>query len=495
MFLLKKFKRNKTSTTKHVPIGSNQPRKIFPRLSIKSIETINPDMPLPKTESIMIQSARVRSSSIDDFQFHESFHSFPDLSVLSSKRSSNTRQHGNTSSDSESYMPTFSLDAPPIIHTIGSHIKPPSVSMTVKLKSKLTPSPNPSPHSPSPLMMLNEKTFSNFENIESSTSTFTEDSESSPFERVQAQVTQSSTGQSEVLNNMFEEIVPICDKMIVFKATPKEVYPNYPHVVIKVQRLTQDEKNFRHRSIREASILSMLSNRDVLNARGYPYIVKYIDELVDKSLNMHILVLEYCAHGTLLELIQTYGNTLPYNVLRSLAFQVTKGVEYIHMMGVVHRDLKLENVLLSYNHETAEIIVKICDFGYSSHFMPSSTDSESMGSPHYCAPEVFFNIQKNPVLVDIWALGVIIYGIFEGAFPFSGREVASGVAIACEFFRSYELGFTNISFFKSKNIPYFVSLVRGMLSFRPEERPSASQIILNNFFNQKMEKLSISFLK
>ena len=91
------------------------------------------------------------------------------------------------------------------------------------------------------------------------------------------------------------------------------------------------------------------------------------------------------------------------------------GVKYMHEFGIVHRDLKLENIMMSDSSDTA--VPKIVDFGLAKIIGPSNTASEPFGTLGYVAPEV---LRKQPYTFscDVWSLGCIIYALLSGSLPF-----------------------------------------------------------------------------
>lgn len=111
--------------------------------------------------------------------------------------------------------------------------------------------------------------------------------------------------------------------------------------------------------------------------------------------------------------------------------QLVDAVEHLHAQGIVHRDIKLENILL----DRANGCAKLIDFGLSDYlFEDGSTLTEAVaeervfdaycGSPLYLAPEM---CQQKPYRgrpVDIWSLGVVLYKMIQGRFPFGGESAS-----------------------------------------------------------------------
>lgn len=93
--------------------------------------------------------------------------------------------------------------------------------------------------------------------------------------------------------------------------------------------------------------------------------------------------------------------------------QVLAGVEYCHAHGIVHRDIKLENLLLD-----RERNLKIIDFGLSAILVPGKRLKVHCGSPSYAAPEIIARKVYDGPPVDIWSCGVVLFATVAGYLPF-----------------------------------------------------------------------------
>ncbi|VDD96977.1 unnamed protein product, partial [Enterobius vermicularis] len=88
---------------------------------------------------------------------------------------------------------------------------------------------------------------------------------------------------------------------------------------------------------------------------------------------------------------------MPESEARVKLWQIVSAIEYCHSLGVVHRDLKLENLLLDKNYN-----IKIVDFGFSNFYSNDNTLKTFCGSPPYAAPEIFEGREYIGPEVDIW---------------------------------------------------------------------------------------------
>ncbi|MFS8877076.1 serine/threonine protein kinase [Synechococcus sp. H55.5] len=130
------------------------------------------------------------------------------------------------------------------------------------------------------------------------------------------------------------------------------------------------------------------------------------------------LVLEYCEGGTLRELIDQVerGLWLPVKQVLGFVDQILAGLDHAHRQGVIHCDVKPENILLKPTPQGWQL--KLTDFGIARHPQPAPGEIAATGSPAYMAPERFYG-QFGPAS-DLYAVGIILLELLTGQRPFSG---------------------------------------------------------------------------
>jgi len=146
-----------------------------------------------------------------------------------------------------------------------------------------------------------------------------------------------------------------------------------------------------------------------LSANGHPNIVPVLDAEVYNG--QIAIASEYVAGGTLEDWISAHGEVLPpVSSAIAVADGILAGLDYLHRIGLTHRDLKPPNVLMQ------EGIARLTDFGLAGIIHASSHSANITGTPRYMAPEAFSG-QYAPAS-DLWAVGVILYELLSGNHPF-----------------------------------------------------------------------------
>ena len=153
------------------------------------------------------------------------------------------------------------------------------------------------------------------------------------------------------------------------------------------------------------------------------------DVLFDDRHEFLCLVMELGDGKDLFEQVLARGRVAEPEAARWFR-QVLQGVSFVHSMGICHRDLKLENVLLH-----SDGTVKLADFGMSKDFSQSIVDTRThIGTLAYLAPELFEGEEGgaggySPEPVDVWALGVMLYVMTVGDYPFGTDMVVRGASL------------------------------------------------------------------
>ena len=148
----------------------------------------------------------------------------------------------------------------------------------------------------------------------------------------------------------------------------------------------------------------------------HPNIIRLLD--LEKRPNCIYLVLEY-AESDLFTYLNRSG-PLAEDRARFIFRQIVDAVAYLHGNRVSHRDLKLANFVI-----TAGGVVKVIDFGLSARVTPHSKLGDMCGSMAYSPPEIVMHVPYDGTLADMWSLGIVLYTLLLGGFPFYAVDPAS----------------------------------------------------------------------
>ena len=159
---------------------------------------------------------------------------------------------------------------------------------------------------------------------------------------------------------------------------------------------------------------------DILKKLSHPNIVKIYEFYISNS--HYYIITEFCKEGELFSYIK---NKYSERQLAVLFYQVFSGLWYLHDNKILHRDIKLENIMISKkekDNESGEELfwVKIIDFGTAKIFEKNKKEKDVVGSSYYIAPEVLK--QNYNEKCDTWSVGVILYMMLVGRAPFDGKD-------------------------------------------------------------------------
>ena len=153
------------------------------------------------------------------------------------------------------------------------------------------------------------------------------------------------------------------------------------------------------------------------NVLGHPNIIKLLE--VFENDKYVFFVMEYASNGDLLDYLKK-KTILNENDAKFIFIQICSGLKSIHKKNIIHRDIKLDNILLDNNYKC-----KICDFGVSRVMKKEEYITEQCGTPAYLAPEIIRDLGYKNLKADIWSLGILLYSIVTGNMPFKANSIDS----------------------------------------------------------------------
>lgn len=220
------------------------------------------------------------------------------------------------------------------------------------------------------------------------------------------------------------------------------------------------------------------SEIEILKRIEHENIIKFYSSNV--SLNIYIIKIEYCLYSDLYNILkeQTFKDNILFkdrnifngfnnSFIINFINDISKAIEYIHKLNIIHRDIKLHNILCSINKKSNKIIFKLSDFGFAclDHFEEPSILSKSLnesyidfsatslnkkyyklcGTPYYMAPEIILNIENFEQLnysplshnknnnyskiydgkIDLWSFGISLFELIFNILPFNNCIIDS----------------------------------------------------------------------
>ena len=253
----------------------------------------------------------------------------------------------------------------------------------------------------------------------------------------------------------------------------------------KIDRKIADKPSFQKYLNNEIKILTKLN---------HPNIVKL--EEVKKSKDHYYLVMEYINGGGLSDCLKKYmkkyNKAFSEEIVQYLMYQIIEALNYIHSLKIIHRDLKLDNIMINFDTQydkhylnIMKAKVKIIDFGFAIQLKNDLTYS-AVGSPINMDPIILKKFSKNKVQnnlgydekADIWSIGTVCYELLIGKAVFNAKTLNDLV-------EKVENGSYSIPKTVSKEV---VSFLNGMLQYDPKYRLSSEELLKHRFLTKSIKR-------
>lgn len=202
----------------------------------------------------------------------------------------------------------------------------------------------------------------------------------------------------------------------------------------------------------------------IISELNHPNILKPIEVFEDEE--FFYIVMERPIKGDLFNYISS-KRRLSLKEATFMFYQIVNSLSFMHKCGVTHRDLKPENIMLS-----EDMIIKLGDFGLSSYYTEGVKLKTTCGSPMYSSPEMLRGRKYDPIPVDIWGLGIILYVMICGLLPFEDQreDKLFGKISRCE---------VNYPYFCNQNCK---ALIKRILVYDPKKRMTLDEIKASNVY-------------
>ena len=228
----------------------------------------------------------------------------------------------------------------------------------------------------------------------------------------------------------------------------------------------------------------------ILQKIEHPNIIKLYE--IKQKINNYYLIFEYCNGGSLLNALEKYKkkyqSPFTQEIVQYIMNQVVSGLRYLHNLKILHRDIKLDNILLNYeNDEDSKNLnllksnIKIIDFGFARYLEDNTLAESTLGSPMYMDPLILQKLNKinnnnsfgYDQKADIWSLGTVCYEMLIGTPPFNASNLK-------ELINNIQKGNYSIPN-KLKLSKEAISFINGMLQYNPKARLDINALANHDF--------------
>ena len=241
---------------------------------------------------------------------------------------------------------------------------------------------------------------------------------------------------------------------------------------------------------------------NILKEIDHPNIIKLYE--VKETTQYYYLVMDFCNGGGLSDCLEEYKKKnrkpFPEEVVQYLMKQIIGAMNYLHGRHILHRDIKLDNILVNFDNEDdrkkknmLKAKVKLIDFGFARHLDPSQLAYSTLGSPINMDPGILRKLNKMEnsrdygydEKADIWSLGTICYEMLIGKCTFDAGSMK-------ELVYKVERGNYFLPTSLSKEA---VSFLNGMLQYDSKKRLSSKQLMNHAFLTKPYSELNKMNLK
>jgi len=270
--------------------------------------------------------------------------------------------------------------------------------------------------------------------------------------------------------------------------------------ILAIKRVFQDKRYHN----RELEILKELNHPNIINLRHYFYtkgkneseiFLNCVTDYLPQTLS-RILSINY----------QSRKQLEPF-IAKLYAYQMLLSIKYIHSIGITHRDIKPQNILV--DQKTNKI--KLCDFGSAKKLIPGQKSLAYICSRYYRAPELIFGSTNYDSQIDVWSMGCVISELVLGRPLFPGSTPSDQLVEIIKILGTptkddiismnpqfQEQKFPPIKptpwekVFRNRKIPdYFIDLISKLLVYNPKVRLTAEKALEHIYFDE-IKKIKIN---
>lgn len=237
--------------------------------------------------------------------------------------------------------------------------------------------------------------------------------------------------------------------------------------IISAVKIIKNKKSNKEKILNEINIFKKLNNDNIIQYYNHFF-----------SDNYCYILQEYFDKGDLHNMMISKKNISEIDSKYYIK-HISNGIKYMHNNNYIHRDIKLENILINSNND-----IKICDFGFTI-FQYGNSITGKLGTIQYVAPEIILNKSYNGFKSDIFSLGVLLFTMLYGTYPFIDRPIDTNIndIIYCsKTVKAIKKNYINYNdnIKLSNNV---IMLLNNMLLFDSNNRYNIDNIVYSKWLN------------
>lgn len=287
-----------------------------------------------------------------------------------------------------------------------------------------------------------------------------------------------------------------CLQRVIGKGSFGEVYLTTKNGTNELYATKRINKHFFNNNKNKKYINNEIN---IIKQVSHPNIMKFYD--LKKTRDNIYIITDFCNGGPLSTALEFYisNNSKPFpeEIVQYLGNQICSAIQYLHNHNILHRDIKLDNILLSFDNDKDKnelnlfkAKIKIIDFGFARYLLKNEMAQSVLGSPLFMEPNLIKKINKidnnKPFTydekVDIWSLGAVFLKLLIGVTPFEAESKE-------ELYNKVYKGIYKIpnSLHLSKQA---ISFINSMLQHNPTARLEINELVNHDFLTQPVSSFT-----